>query len=317
MGTYTVLSEEDAHAPPSELVEMLWSMDFDDAKSKHGSGAGVLLCDPKGKAIPFSFRLKFPNTNNMVEYEALVQGLQKALDLGIRHLLVSGDSELVVNQIKDKYEVHNPRLKQYHRRAKELIEKFLSFNIQTIPREANHVVYTLALVGSCFTSDFVRSIEDIKVQILHRPALPDSVDSWQVFDSDEKICRFFENKEEFKYLHISHELEEETGDIIQLKTNKIPPSLSVLESMFDSNDATTFAPSIDSESVRKVQESIPINLGTEKDPKLVYIGSQCSPFDIAQFKELLTEFKDVFASVLRGSQCFRYAGDSPCHTQNP
>jgi hypothetical protein len=43
--------------------------------------------------------------------------------------------------------------------------------------------------------------------------------------------------------------------------------------MFDSNDATTSSPSIDSESVRKVQETIPINLGTEKNPKLVYIGS--------------------------------------------
>jgi ribonuclease HI len=38
----------------------------------------------------------------MEEYEVLVQGLQKALDLGILHLLVSGDSNLVVNQIKRK-----------------------------------------------------------------------------------------------------------------------------------------------------------------------------------------------------------------------
>jgi ribonuclease HI len=87
----------------------------------------------------------------MAEYEALVQGLQKALDLGISHLLVRGDSELVVNQIRDKYEVHNPHLKQYHRKAKELIEKFLSFNIQVVPRVANHIANTLALVGSCFT----------------------------------------------------------------------------------------------------------------------------------------------------------------------
>jgi hypothetical protein len=133
----------------------------------------------------------------MAEYEALVQGLQKALGLGIRHLLVSGDSELVVNQIRGKYEVHNPRLKQYHRRAKELIEKFLYFNIQAVPRVANHVADTLALVGSYFTSDFVRSIQDIKVQILHRPALPDNVDSWHIFDTDENICRFLQNKEEF------------------------------------------------------------------------------------------------------------------------
>jgi ribonuclease HI len=295
MGTYAVLSEEDVHAPPSESEEMVWSMDFDGAKSKSGSGAGVLLCDSKGNAIPFSFRLEFPNTNNMAEYEALVQGLQKALGLGIRHLLVSGDSELVVNQIRGKYEVHNPRLKQYHRRAKELIERFLSFNIQAVPRAANHVADTLALAGSCFSSDFVKSIEDIQVQILHRPALPDNVDSWQVFDTDEQICRFLQNKEEFEDLHINHELEEETGNMIQLKTNKIPPGLSVLESMFDSDDATTSAPSIDSESVRKVQEAIPVNLGSEKDPKLVYIGAQCSPSEVTQVTGLLTEFKDVFA----------------------
>jgi hypothetical protein len=55
MGTYTVLFEEDVHVPPPELEEVIWSMDFDGAKSKHGSSVGVLLCDPKGKEIPFSF----------------------------------------------------------------------------------------------------------------------------------------------------------------------------------------------------------------------------------------------------------------------
>jgi ribonuclease HI len=253
MGTYVVLFEEDVHVPPSKLEEMVWSMDFDSAKSKNGSGVGVLLCDSKGNAIPFSFWLEFPNTNNMAEYEALFQGLQNALGLGICHLLVSGDSELVVNQIIGKYEVHNPRFKQYHQRAKELIEKFLSFNIQAVPRAANHVANTFSLAGSCFTSDFVRSIEDIQVHILHRTALPDNVDTWQVFDTNEQICRFLQNKEEFKDLHINDELEEETGNIIQLKTNKIPPGLSALESMFDSNDATNYAPSIDSESIRKVR----------------------------------------------------------------
>jgi ribonuclease HI len=274
---------------------MMQSIDFNGAKSKHRSGAGVLLCDPKGKVIPLTFLLEFPNTNNMDEYEGLVQGLQKSLDLGIHHLLISGDYELVVNQIRDKYEFHNPCLKQYHQRANEIIEKFLSFKIQAIPRDANHVADTLALDGSCFTLDFVGFIEDIKVQSLHRHVLPDNVDSWKVFDTDEQICIFLQNKEEFKDLHISHELEEETKDIIQLKTNNIPPGLSVLESMFDFNDATTSAPSIDSEFVRKVQEAIPINLGTEKYPKLVHIGSHISPSEIGQFTKLLTKFKDSFS----------------------
>jgi hypothetical protein len=43
MGTYIVLSEEDVHIPPPELEEVMWSMDFDGAKSKHGSGVGVLF----------------------------------------------------------------------------------------------------------------------------------------------------------------------------------------------------------------------------------------------------------------------------------
>jgi len=71
----------------------VWSVDFDVAKSKHRSGDRVLFCDPKKKAIPFSFRLEFPNTNNMVEYEALVQGLQeKKLCLGKRVTYLGGFS---------------------------------------------------------------------------------------------------------------------------------------------------------------------------------------------------------------------------------
>ena len=47
MGTYTVLSEEDAQVPPFELEEMVWSMDFDGAKSKHRFGAGILYVIPR------------------------------------------------------------------------------------------------------------------------------------------------------------------------------------------------------------------------------------------------------------------------------
>jgi hypothetical protein len=71
MGMYTMLSKEDAHVPPSELEEMVSSMDFVGAKSKHGSGAGVLLYDSKEKTIPFSFWLELSNNNNMDKCETL------------------------------------------------------------------------------------------------------------------------------------------------------------------------------------------------------------------------------------------------------
>jgi hypothetical protein len=41
----------------------------------------------------------------------------------------------------------------------------------------NHVEKTLALVGSCFALDFIESIDDIKIQILDRPMLPDNIDT--------------------------------------------------------------------------------------------------------------------------------------------
>jgi ribonuclease HI len=43
-----------------------------------------------------SCHLEFECTNNIVEYEALVQGLKKAIDLKVKCLRVFGDSEIIV-----------------------------------------------------------------------------------------------------------------------------------------------------------------------------------------------------------------------------
>ena len=59
-----------------------WSLFFDGYKSKEGFGVGFVLIDPKGTKIMISYRLEFECTNNIVEYEALVQGLRKEIDIG-------------------------------------------------------------------------------------------------------------------------------------------------------------------------------------------------------------------------------------------
>ena len=65
-----------------DLNNGLWSLYFDGSKSKEGFGAGCLLIDPHGKRYFVACRLEFECTNNIVEYEALIQGLKKAIDLG-------------------------------------------------------------------------------------------------------------------------------------------------------------------------------------------------------------------------------------------
>jgi ribonuclease HI len=52
--------------------------------------------------------LDFKATNNMAHYEALHFGLSTALSLGVRQLLVKGDSQLIIKQVKGDYCCNNP-----------------------------------------------------------------------------------------------------------------------------------------------------------------------------------------------------------------
>ena len=79
-----------------DLNNGLWSLYFDGSKSKEGAGAGCLLIDPLEKRYFVACRLEFECTNNIAEYEALIQGLKKAIDLGAKVLIVLGDSEIIV-----------------------------------------------------------------------------------------------------------------------------------------------------------------------------------------------------------------------------
>jgi hypothetical protein len=61
----------------------IWSLYFDGSKSKEGAGVGYVIIDPAGNKTLLARRLEFECTNNIAEYEALLQGLRKALDMHI------------------------------------------------------------------------------------------------------------------------------------------------------------------------------------------------------------------------------------------
>jgi hypothetical protein len=70
----------------------LWTMYFDGSLMKTGAGAGLLFISPLGKHLRYVLRLHFLASNNMAEYEALVNGLRIAIELGVRRLDARGDS---------------------------------------------------------------------------------------------------------------------------------------------------------------------------------------------------------------------------------
>jgi ribonuclease HI len=61
-----------------------WVMYFDESYTLKGAGAGIVLIPLEGDVLKYAIQLEFPATNNIAEYEGLVNGLQLAKDLGIR-----------------------------------------------------------------------------------------------------------------------------------------------------------------------------------------------------------------------------------------
>ena len=86
-------------------VQPPWKMYFDGAAHCGGAGAGVVFITSQEEILPFSFTLKQCCSNNVAEYQALVLGLEMAVDMKQLHLQVFGDFQLVINQLLGCYEV--------------------------------------------------------------------------------------------------------------------------------------------------------------------------------------------------------------------
>src|SRR5829696_7357829 len=76
-------------------------------------------------------------TNNVAEYTALVKGLERAADLGLRRLAVFSDSELLVKQMNGEYRVKHPDLLPLYQEATRLQRQFDDVSISHVRREMN------------------------------------------------------------------------------------------------------------------------------------------------------------------------------------
>jgi ribonuclease HI len=83
-------------------------------------------------------------TNNVAKYSAVLELLRDALSLGISHLQVYLDAQLVVSQLNGVYRIYDPTL---HRRFLRVCLLERSFDYITyihVPRRLNQVIDTLA-----------------------------------------------------------------------------------------------------------------------------------------------------------------------------
>ena len=103
------------------------------------AGAGMALYESESGSEIWSgcIYLGDKQTNNEAEYTGLITGLQCALSLGVKQIVVQGDSMLVLQQIALKWKVKSPTLKQYFDDAMSLKKQFTFFETSHIERAKN------------------------------------------------------------------------------------------------------------------------------------------------------------------------------------
>ena len=99
-------------------------MYFNKSVMAPGSGAGVVLISSDGSRLRYTIRLHFLALNNATEYEALINGLRIAIELGDTRLYVRGDSELVVDQVMKESSYKSPLMAAYCQEVHKLEDKF-------------------------------------------------------------------------------------------------------------------------------------------------------------------------------------------------
>ena len=89
----------------------------------------------------------------------------------------------------------------------------------------------------------MNSSNKFEIHVKHRKIVPENQRYWQVFQDDEEINDFLQNKGKFKDTSIDVEYDDGKDDVqinqmevLQLKDNVIPKCLIPLEELFDHDD---------------------------------------------------------------------------------
>ena len=173
-----------------DVKEKWWTMHFDGVVSREGAGAGVDIIDPYCiKLNLFSYKFYFECTKNVAEYEALILGLKIMKELQAKRVHIYGDSELVIKQVIGTYQAKHPIMRAYRNMVLDLLESFKEFRLSVIRRSQNHIADALAVTTSVFKIPIYPN-RRYKIEVKHRPSVPDNVKYWQVFEDDSHINKF-------------------------------------------------------------------------------------------------------------------------------
>ena len=121
-----------------EQLEVLIHIDGGARGNPGPAGAGVVIQSADdGTALFEGGYFIGRATNNVAEYQGLIEGLARARALGATAVEIRSDSELLVRQMTGEYRVKNAGLKPLYEQAQALASGFAKCNFSHVRREQN------------------------------------------------------------------------------------------------------------------------------------------------------------------------------------
>jgi ribonuclease HI len=137
--------------PDNPETAEVWRKHFDGSLKLQGAGAGILVIAPGGEQLKYALQLLFPTSNNASEYKALIHGLNIDISLGIKRLMVYGDSLVVISQINKEWDCSNDSMGKYWTAIRKLEDKFEGLEFHHVERDRNTAADILYKLGSSRT----------------------------------------------------------------------------------------------------------------------------------------------------------------------
>ena len=110
---FSLVDEVPGEVATTEVIGEQWVTKFDGFSTTNSGGVRVVLYHEGEEIVALSFKLEFPCSINIAKYDDYLTGLAIALKMGIKHLKVMGDSNLVVCQAKGSFSLKEPSLAPY------------------------------------------------------------------------------------------------------------------------------------------------------------------------------------------------------------
>ncbi|XP_070015191.1 uncharacterized protein [Nicotiana sylvestris] len=145
-----------------------WKMFFNGAVNTKGVGIGAIFISPTGQHYPATARLRFFCANNTAEYEACIMGINMAIELDVKELLIMGDSDLLIMGAQGEWETRDVKIFPYSQHVKELGKRFKSIEFRYIPCCHNELADALATLASMLPYPGNAHIDPLEIQIRER-----------------------------------------------------------------------------------------------------------------------------------------------------